>query len=191
MSDSEADGPIIFGNLISLKHNMTGRYLASVADSYYENGSGQQIVYAGGWESSEETSFIVIPPIGEDIEGDVEVNFGDVIRLKHLVTGAHLHSHADIASPITDQQEVTCHGDDDTSDENDEWIVEQWTFDEDENENFSLDDRTWYTGRSFFLRHKNTGLTLHSHDELLTEEHNEVTCYGDGPDENDRWRVVF
>lgn len=31
----------------------------------------------------------------------------------------------------------------------------------------------------------------HSHDVLLNEDHNEVTGFGDGPDENDRWRVAF
>ncbi|CEP16151.1 hypothetical protein [Parasitella parasitica] len=186
-----ANGPIVFGDYISLKHNMTGRYLSSVADSFYEYGSGQQKVFAGGWESTEETIFIVNPPTGTEIEGGTEVNFGDTIRLRHLVTRANLHSHSGIESPVTKQQEVTCYGDDDTSDANDEWIVEQWTFDENENEDFELEDPTWYTGRSFFLRHKETGLTLHSHDEHLTGEQNEVTCYGNGPEENDRWRVVF
>ncbi|KAG2195123.1 hypothetical protein INT47_006987 [Mucor saturninus] len=198
MSDDEgnnygtrADGPIQFGNHISLKHNMTGRYLAAEDGNIYEEGSGQQKAYAAGWEPSSDTTFIVIPRIGEDIEAGVDVNFGDVIRLKHLNTRLNLHSHPGFASPITGQQEVTCYGDDYTNDENDEWIVEQWTFDDEENDQFDVEDATWYTDRSFFLRHVATGLTLHSHDELLNEDHNEVTCFGDGPDENDRWRVSF
>lgn len=137
---SRPDGPIQYGNHISLKHNMTGRYLTSVEGNSYENGSGQQVVFAGGWEPDHETTFIVIPRIGDEIEGQVDVNFGDVIRLKHLATRTNLHSHPDIPSPITEQQEVTCYGDDFTSDENDEWIVEQWTFDEEENEEFDPED---------------------------------------------------
>ncbi|KAI7900687.1 MIR motif-containing protein [Cokeromyces recurvatus] len=185
-------GPIQFGHHISLKHNMTGRYLTSEAGRFYEEGSGQQVVFAGGWEPSSETTFIVMPRLGEDeIEEGVDVNFGDVIRLKHAATRANLHSHPDIPSPITGQQEVTCFGDDETSDENDEWIVEQWSFDENENEEFDVEDPTWYADRSFFLRHVTTGLTLHSHEEPLHEDQNEVSAFGDGPDENDRWRASF
>lgn len=31
----------------------------------------------------------------------------------------------------------------------------------------------------------------HSHEEALSDETVEVTGYGGGPDENDRWRVEF
>lgn len=119
---------------------MTGRYLTSEGGNYYEGGSGQQVVFSGGWEATPEATFIVIPAIGVDVEDEVDVNFGDIIRLKHLTSRANLHSHLDIPSPVTEQQEVACYGDDFTSDENDEWIVEQWTFDEDENEEFGVED---------------------------------------------------
>jgi dolichyl-phosphate-mannose--protein O-mannosyl transferase len=119
---------------------MTGRYLTSEGGVNYEGGSGQQIIFAGGWDAAPEATFIVIPRIGEEIEGQVDVNFGDVIRLKHLTSRSNLHSHPDFASPVTGLQEVTCFGDDYTSDEYDEWIVEQWTFDEDENEEFDVED---------------------------------------------------
>lgn len=119
---------------------MTGRYLTSEEGCNYEGGSGQQMAFAGGWEAVPEATFIVIPRIGEDIEGGVDVNFGDVIRLKHLTSRSNLHSRPDIPSPVTEQQEVTYYGDDYTSDENDEWIVEQWTFDEEENNEFDVED---------------------------------------------------
>ncbi|GAA5814644.1 hypothetical protein MFLAVUS_008143 [Mucor flavus] len=188
---SSADGAIQYGNHISLKHNMSGRFLTAQDGNIYEEGSGQQKAYCGAWESSDETTFIVIPRIGSDAEAGADVNFGDVIRIKHMPTRLNLHSHDGFQSPVTGQQEVTCYGDDYTMDENDEWVVEQWTYDEEENEEFDVEDTTWYTGRSFFLRHVPTGMTLHSHDELLNDDDNEVTCFGDGPDENDRWRVAF
>ena len=119
---------------------MSGRYLTSEGGNNYETGSGQQMVFAGGWEAAPEATFIVIPAIGNEIEGEVDVNFGDVIRLKHLTSRTNLHSHLDIPSPVTPQQEVTCYGDDYTSDENDEWVIEQWTFDDDENEVFDVED---------------------------------------------------
>ncbi|KAI8985900.1 MIR motif-containing protein [Pilobolus umbonatus] len=188
--DNRADGAIRIGDSICLKHNMTGRFLTSVPEYNYEGGSGQQVVFAGGWEAVPETYFIPIPRLGGEAECGSEINFGDIIRLKHSATRTNLHSHAEIGSPVTGQQEVTCYGDDEISDENDEWIVEQWTYDEDENAQYE-DDNTWYTGRSFLLRHVLTGVTLHSHDELIDSDNNEVTGYGDGPDENDRWRVAF
>jgi dolichyl-phosphate-mannose--protein O-mannosyl transferase len=135
----------LFRNHISLKHNMSGRYLTSEGGVHYDSGSGQQIVFAGGWEAAPEATFIVIPRIGEDSESGVDVNFGDVIRLKHLTSRSNLHSHPNITSPITEQQEVTCYGDDYTSDNNDEWIVEQWPFDEGENEEFDVEDRVSFS----------------------------------------------
>lgn len=119
---------------------MTGRYLTSQYGYNYEGGSGQQVVFGGGWEPSEDSTFIVIPGHGSEAERDNDVNFGEVIRLKHVPTRSNLHSHPDICSPVTEQQEVTCFGDDENSDENDDWIVERWTFDEEENGNYDSED---------------------------------------------------
>lgn len=141
---TQADGAIQYGNHVCLKHNMTGRYLTAQDGNVYEEGSGQQKAYCGDWETSEESTFIVIPRIGEDIEPGTEVKFGEVIRLKHLPTRLNLHSHDGFQSPITAQQEVTCYGDDYTADENDEWVLEQWTFDEEENEEFDVEDNVSY-----------------------------------------------
>lgn len=189
---SRPDNIIQYGHHISLKHNMSGRYLTSEGGNHYETGSGQQVVFAGGWEAIPEATFIVMPDIGVEIDGEVDVNFGDVVRLKHLTSRANLHSHPDVPSPVTEvQQEVSCFGDDFNSDENDAWIVEQWTCDDEENEEFDPEDPTWYVNRSFSLRHRATGMTLHSHEYAMNEDQNEVSCYGGDMDENDRWRVAF
>lgn len=55
-----------------------------------------------------------------DQEGN-EVGFDDKIRLRHVPTGRHLHSHEGFESPITAQQEVTGFGGAEESDENDVW----------------------------------------------------------------------
>lgn len=60
---------------------------------------------------------------GDEVIGN-EVGFDDQFRLKHLGTGRHLHSHPDIESPITAQQEVSGFGGDDETDENDVWKLE-------------------------------------------------------------------
>ncbi|EIE83554.1 hypothetical protein G6F46_009339 [Rhizopus delemar] len=185
------EGNIVkYGRFIALKHNMTGRFLTSRSGDCYETGSGQQKAVTAAWEPAPETMFIVLPRLGEERGPEEDVNFGDLIRLKHVESRANLHSHPDFASPLTEQQEVTCFGDDFTTDENDQWVVEQWSFDEAENEEFDVEDPTWYVGRSFYLRHASTGVTLHSHEETFGDDTNEVTGYGNGPDENDRWRVV-
>ncbi|KAI9252149.1 MIR motif-containing protein [Sporodiniella umbellata] len=185
------EGNIVhIGNTISLKHNMTGRFLASEEGVSYEEGSFQQKVFAREWIPSPPTQFIVIPRVGEERDMGEDVNFGEVIRLKHVGTRSNLHTHPDITSPVTGQQEVSCYGDDSLTDENDEWVVEQWPFGDEENEEFDPEDKTWYVGRSFYLKHVATGVTLHSHEEPISEDSNEVCGYGSGPDENDRWRVI-
>lgn len=130
---------------------MSGRFLTAQDGNVYEEGSGQQKAYCGAWESSDETTFIVIPRIGSDAEAGADVNFGDVIRIKHLPTRLNLHSHGDFQSPVTGQQEVTCYGDDYTMDENDEWVVEQWTYDEEENEEFDVEDTVSFSFSTFFF----------------------------------------
>ncbi|KAI8879005.1 hypothetical protein K501DRAFT_336375 [Backusella circina FSU 941] len=181
---------VTYGCHISLKHNMTGRFLTSQEGRRYVGGSEQQAAFAGSWEADDDSTWIVMP--GHDGEGERgnDVNFGDVVRLKHFTTRANLHSHPDIASPVTEQQEVTCFGNDHESDRNDEWVVERWTLDEEQSDDYDEDDPTWYVGRSFLLRHRDTGLVLHSHEEPWFDDVNEVTCF-DGLDENDRWRVEF
>ncbi|KAF7732880.1 hypothetical protein EC973_000156 [Apophysomyces ossiformis] len=165
---------------------MTGRYLTSSYE-HYEGGSGQQQVFAGGWQAIPEATWIVIPPFHVTEEPGVPIRYGDTIRLKHVVTRRNLHSHPDWESPVTGQQEVTAFGGDFESDNNDYWRVEPWI--EEEKEEEEEYNEFWHVGQSFMLRHVETGVTLH--EESLTEESNEVTGFQEGPDENDRWRVKF
>ncbi|KAG0170955.1 hypothetical protein DFQ28_009765 [Apophysomyces sp. BC1034] len=179
----QEDGIIRYGDHVSLKHNQTGRFLTSNNDNY-EGGSGQNIVFAGGWSADEWSTFIVIPPRYTEEEPGYEVGWDDEVRLKHVPTRRNLHSHPDHESPVTGQQEVTCFGDDETSDENDIWVVAKWDEDSDEYDDF------WRVGQGFVLRHLLTGRTLHSHEELFFDENNEVTCFSE-LDENDMWRVEY
>jgi dolichyl-phosphate-mannose--protein O-mannosyl transferase len=129
-----------YSSHISLKHNMTGRYLTSVEGHCYGGGSEQQAVFAGGWEPSEDATWIVMPGHNSEAEAGNDVNFGEAIRLKHLPSRANLHSHPDIESPVTAQQEVTCWGNDSESDENDQWVVERWTIDEEQSDDYDEED---------------------------------------------------
>ncbi|KAI8377607.1 MIR motif-containing protein [Radiomyces spectabilis] len=180
---SRPEDEIRYGDHISLKHNMTGRYLTS-GENTYESGSGQQVVFAGGWNPILEATWIVIPPLESSKDSGENIYFGDVIRLKHVPSRCNLHSHEGFESPVTGQQEVTCFGNDYESDPNDHWRVEKWEYEEDDE-----GDDVWRVGNSFILRHVETGAKFH--EESLDEDSNEVTGYQDEVDENDRWRVLF
>jgi dolichyl-phosphate-mannose--protein O-mannosyl transferase len=113
-----------------------------------------------------------------------------------------LHSH-ELPSPITEQQEVSCFGDDENSDENDIWVVLQYDEDseiyEDNVSIFFSENRVfvtkvfifkfWHVDQPVIIRHVQTGKLLHSHEEALADGENEVTGY-DENDDNSRWAAV-
>lgn len=132
---------------------------------------------------NEESTWIVIPPKVTEEESGYEVGFEDEIRLKHVTDRANLHSH-EVESPVSGQQEVSCFGDDENSDENDLWRVEQYDQDDEQYDDF------WRVNQPVILRHVATGKLLHSHGIELAGGRNEVTTY-DNQDENDQWAVAF
>ncbi|KAG2233152.1 MIR motif-containing protein [Thamnidium elegans] len=182
MSRPQHDGIVRFGNHISLKHVSTGRYLASVEETY-NGGSFQQKVFTEEGSPSEQSTWIVIPPVITDEEAGYEVGFEDKIRLKRVTDRSNLHSH-EVVSPVSGQQEVSCFGDDENTDENDIWIVEQYDQDDEQYDDF------WRVDQPVIIRHATTGKLLHSHDIALEEGKNEVTAY-QGTDNNDKWSVSF
>ncbi|KAI8984303.1 MIR motif-containing protein [Mycotypha africana] len=179
MSAPQEDGIIRFGDMITLKHVATNRVLNSTGGQQYEGGSNQQKVFTTEGSSGEESQWIVLPPPVTEEEPGYEVGFEDKFRLVHVATRAHLHSH-NIESPVTGQQEVSCFGNDEQSDENDIWQVLQYDEDDEQYDNF------WRVNQPVIIKHVETGNLLHSHDIVLTEGQNEVTAYG-GKDENDQW----
>ncbi|KAI9318495.1 MIR motif-containing protein [Dichotomocladium elegans] len=175
---SRAEGVVRYGNTITLYHLATGKYLNS--DEYtYQSGSYQQRVYANDCNECD-AEWIVLPIIGSDECMGNEVGFDDPFRLKHVRTGRYLHSHPDIASPASEQQEVTAFGSDEESDQNDVWRLEALPEYE-----YPEEDYLWHLDLPHVIRHVETNLTLHSHD-IEFEGSNEVTAYP-GIDENDQW----
>ncbi|KAG1337626.1 hypothetical protein G6F62_005841 [Rhizopus arrhizus] len=176
------DNIIRYGDHISLKHIGTNRYLASKPETY-NGGSFQQKIFTSEGSPSDESTWIVLPPVVTEEEPGYEVGWDDPVRLKHLTTRVNLHSH-EIQSPVSGQQEVTGFGNDDTTDENDVWKVQQFDEDDDQYDDF------WRVGQPFILRHTKTSKLLHSHDVVLEEEANEVSGF-EGTDNNDKWVVSF
>ncbi|KAI8377651.1 MIR motif-containing protein [Radiomyces spectabilis] len=171
------DDIVRYGDHIYLKHCATGRLLSS-NDEAYEGGSGQQMVFASDDGDENVSVWKILTPSGSEERPGYEVGYDDILRLKHLGTGRHLHSH-EIESPITGQQEVSGFGNDDESDDNDLWVLERLGEGD--------EDSLWHVDTPVILRHAQTRNTLHSHNEAYDDEKNEVTAYGAESDENDAW----
>lgn len=82
-----------------------------------------------------QSTWIVLPPPVSEEEPGYEVGWDDQVRLKHVPSRGNLHSH-ELQSPVSGQQEVSCFGNDESSDDNDVWVVER--FNEDEGDDVSL-----------------------------------------------------
>ncbi|KAJ2811223.1 hypothetical protein GGI24_006872, partial [Coemansia furcata] len=178
-----SDHVIKIGSIISLKHNMTGRYLHTDRSHNTESGSGQQMVYGYHWNQDENDWWQVLPANRDvPVPGSV-VAFGTQIRLRHLETGKHLHSHYNYHEGRSGQNEITAYGDSMHSDENDHWVVEKW--------GEGAYGQTWTQSEVIVLRHYVSGMALHSHDIMISEDVQSVTCFGPGNEENDKWRVLL
>ncbi|KAJ2781784.1 hypothetical protein GGI18_003680, partial [Coemansia linderi] len=176
-----SDHVIKIGSIISLKHNMTGRFLHTDRSHSTSTGSNQQLVFGFRWNSDENDWWQVLPANHDvPVPGSV-VAFGTQIRLRHVETGRHLHSHYNYHEGRSGQNEVTAYGDSMRSDENDHWVVEKW--------GEGAYGQTWTQDEVIVLRHYVSGMALHSHDIMISEDVQSVTCFGRGDEENDKWRV--
>ena len=93
---------------------------ASARTVAYGSGSGQQSVtgYPDGEDSN--SYWTVRPALGSSCAQGVRIAHGGLIRLQHLETRKWLHSHSH-RSPLSNQQEVSAYGDENTSNTNDHW----------------------------------------------------------------------
>ncbi|KAJ2238085.1 hypothetical protein GGF40_000688 [Coemansia sp. RSA 1286] len=177
------DNTIKMGSIIALKHNMTGRFLHTDRSHSTQTGSNQQLVFGFRWNPDENDWWQVLPANHDVPVPGAIVSYGTQIRLRHLQTGRHLHSHYNYRDPKCGQNEITAYGDQTLSDENDHWVVERW--------GTGSYGQTWDANDAIVLRHYVSGMTLHSHDIMFSEDVQSVTCFGPGGEENDKWRVKF
>ncbi|KAJ1891120.1 hypothetical protein LPJ66_007100 [Kickxella alabastrina] len=177
------DNKVKFGSIIALKHNMTGRFLHTDRSHSTQTGSNQQMVFGYRWNTDENDFWQVLPANHDVPVPGANISFGTQIRLRHVQTGTHLHSHYNFRDPKCGQNETTAYGDSMNSDENDHWVVERW--------GNGAYGQVWDASEVIVLRHYVSGMALHSHDILFSEDVQSVTCFGQGNEENDKWRVQW
>lgn len=170
-----------FGNVIKLKHSVTGKSISSHIFPYNHVGtSGQQVTFASNIDDTNDLWKIKGPHEQPDnFRLGYSVRHGDVIRLEHKATKKNLHSHPGFPSPITLQQEVTCYGQNGVGDSNDNWRLE------------IEGGGIWEAGKRIRLIHINTNHALHSHFDhnfpiFPFTNQQEVTCFKNR-DDNDWW----
>eukprot|EP00842_Homolaphlyctis_polyrhiza_P001380 jgi/Hompol1/2242/HPOL_005898-RA len=114
---------ITCGSSIKLAHLATGYRLHS-HEVKYGTGSGQQSVTGFPKGDDPNSYFVVYEAFSSSnpspcLRGRA-IRCGESIRLQHLATGKFLHSHGDIPSPISGNQEVSAF---DRPDTGDNWKV--------------------------------------------------------------------
>ncbi|KAI8342351.1 hypothetical protein BC941DRAFT_412523 [Chlamydoabsidia padenii] len=157
------DGIIRYGDHVQLRHVPTGRYV-STDDETYDGGSGQQRVFAS---ESNISTWQVLHISGSNEQLGYEVGWDDELLLRPLnFPDYRLHSSPGVESLCTAQQEVSCFAE---KDMNDVWTVARAS--EDTQDNF------WRVGEGFYLFHRNSGVSLHSHEFPYDDGENEVTGF--------------
>lgn len=160
------------GQTIVVIHKLTNKSLHSHGINYAGGSRQQEVTGFGGRDAND---YWTIHHFNRGLIG-TGFKDGDVVTLVHKLTNKTLHSHGNIRSPVTGQQEVTGFG---GRDSNDLWRLE-----------IKNGDKYLRTGTHFKLIHSNTNHSLHSHGINLRNgsRQQEVTGFG-GRDDNDWWTL--
>ncbi|KAF9544586.1 glycosyltransferase family 39 protein [Agrocybe pediades] len=196
MADTYAD--VAVGSTVTIRHvNTQGGYLHSHAHNYPGGSKQQQItLYPHRDQNNDWRIFNATSDADSEFNWETSplqyVTPGMRIKLRHISTEKHLHSH-EIRPPISDvdfQNEVSAYGMPGfVGDANDDWFVEIDHGDKRDKES-SKRLRTLRT--QFRLRHVLTGCYLFSHKVKLPEwgfEQQEVTCNKNAVRENSLWFI--
>ncbi|GJJ07822.1 hypothetical protein Clacol_002027 [Clathrus columnatus] len=196
MGDTYADVGI--GSRVTMRHlNTQGGYLHSHPHNYPVGSKQQQVTLYPHRDSNNDWMFINGTET-DDASFDfssapfVPVTHGMRVRLHHIATEKHLHSH-DYRPPMSEvdfQNEVSAYGQPGfVGDANDHWIVE---IDEGDRHDRQSSQRLRSLRTKFRLRHLFTGCYLFSHKVKLPEwgfEQQEVTCNKNAIRSNSLWYI--
>jgi len=115
--------PITMGSLMKIRHQNSGQLLHSHEISW-GSGSQQQSVTAYPTLGDANSLWQLYSAFGSSGFKHAEaIKCGDIVRFKHVRTKRWLHSHSNHRAPLSGKQEVTCFGDENHSDESDNWKV--------------------------------------------------------------------
>lgn len=117
----------------------------------YGSGSGQQSVTGFPQANDANSYWTIKPPVGGTCKQGEALANGAQFRLQHVQTRKWLHSH-NHHSPISQNQEVSCFGGEEESNEGDNWKLE-----------LSSGDTVWRRDKKVRLIHTVTNVMLHSH----------------------------
>ncbi|KAJ3188078.1 hypothetical protein HK101_009220 [Irineochytrium annulatum] len=193
--DTPAD--VAYGSKVYIRHDATsGGYLHS-HKSFYPTGSKQQQITLYPFRD-ENSGFLLKPALitinGTTAEPPITnltlIKNGDIVRLWHIPTSKHLHSH-DIRAPVTDNEhhmEVSGYGEPGyPGDTNDHWRFE--VIDPNPKDPYVKAIQT-----RFRLIHVNTWCQLFSHSVKLPEwgfGQQEVLCAKNGKRSHTIWRIEY
>jgi dolichyl-phosphate-mannose-protein mannosyltransferase len=173
---------LAYGSKFTLKNaGYGGGLLHSHVQTYPEGSKQQQITCYH--HKDDNNQWIVRPPRKYDIN-DYEkkddedfirfVKDRDVIRLQHSFTSRNLHSHP-VKAPVTSSQwEVSCYGDEEVGDVQDNWIVEVV-----DDFVYNNKERVRSLTTRIRLRHEKQGCLLTADNEVLPQwgfKQTEVYC---------------
>ncbi|GBC05215.1 hypothetical protein RclHR1_00610027 [Rhizophagus clarus] len=179
--------PILYGSKIALVHVSTGKYLSTKGIKYDlgQNNHQFMVICSGQKKDLENDIWTVIGASSKSFnEGDY-VSLNNIIGFRHQATRCYLHSHGTnyerVVTPISKQQQVTLCSDRSVDAD---WLIRRY------NSTTSYDTGHLMNGDIICLFHISTNkLALYSHTVLLGDGSQEVSCYGDGSDRNNKWRI--
>ncbi|KAF5349347.1 hypothetical protein D9758_011775 [Tetrapyrgos nigripes] len=198
MSDTYAD--VALGSQITIRHfNTQGGYLHSHPHNYPTGSKQQQITLYPHRDTNNDWTILNatadnLAPVDWANEPVVHITSGMRVKLRHIMTEKHLHSH-DHRAPVSEvdfQNEVSGYGMPGfAGDANDDWIVE---IDKDytDSGDRKAKERLRTLRTKFKLRHALTGCYLFSHKVKLPDwgyEQQEVTCNKNAVRQNSLWFV--
>ncbi|OLY85455.1 Dolichyl-phosphate-mannose-protein mannosyltransferase 1 [Smittium mucronatum] len=190
---------IYYGSKIRVRHDASNSGFLHSHASKYETGSKQQQVTLYGhrddnnyWVIERTLKYLKKHPNSTEEAGPIKVKDGDEIRLLHVNTKRHLHSH-DVRAPVTNKDyvnEVSGYGADNfAGDDNDDWIVRIMSGDS----SVPGSDKDLMSIHSRFrLIHKNQRCALFSNRVKLPKwafEQVEVVCMKHAKYPKSLWRI--
>ncbi|CAI2175348.1 13964_t:CDS:2 [Funneliformis geosporum] len=175
-------------NKIALVHVSTNKYLSTKGKKYDK--INQYMVVGNGREIDLKNDvWTFIGPSGTSVIAENPVPFNTIIGFNHQATGGNLHSH-DMndgrITPISKQQQVTINpGRSRDDNRDDEFFIQRYN-------SKAFKDHPVYlmNGDEVCLFHITTNKpALYSNSILFSDGTQEVSCHGNGNDENNKWRI--